>query len=525
MRVAFRVDASPEIGGGHVMRCLTLARALVAERQAECAFLSAAGTGETVPALVRAGLPIFDVDGLSAEPPAEFRAHWPDGVDCVIVDHYGIESEVECHFRTWAKSVVVIDDLANRRHDCDLLIDQTFGRTADAYRQWVPENCLVLTGSAYALVRPEFAAARPMALARRAAGGPVRRILVSLGLTDLGGITGRVLRAVLALKLPCAIDVVLGGRAASLAEVQALARDHPEVTVHIDLDTAEMVQLMVDVDMAIGAGGTSTWERCCLGLPCIVLVLAENQFETAGRLTKAGASVAIVMVESLSAYALASAVEKLAASATDRARMAKSAAAVCDGEGGGRVVRMLVKAVARSLMGHEQLSLRPAQVDDCELLYRWRNDPQTQAMSIATVDVLWDDHIKWFEDSLRSPSRLLLVGEKEGRRVGVVRFDIRDKAAEVSVTVAPDVRRAGVGRAMLAKGCHALLVSGRVEHITARIKKQNTLSLRAFASVGFSPLCEADNILVYKLEATAVRDERQTDESHHTKFGVDPLVV
>ena len=219
--IALRVDASPEIGGGHVMRCLTLARAL-SEREATCVFLSAPGTAETVPALARAGLPVFTVDGNSGGPPPEFRAHWPEGTDCVIVDHYGIDSEIERQFRTWAKAIVVIDDLANRRHDCDLLIDQTFGRTAEEYRQWVPESCTVLAGSAYALVRPEFAAARPAALARRAATGPIRRILVSLGLTDLGGVTARVLRTLLALRLPCAIDVVLGGRAASLAEVQAL---------------------------------------------------------------------------------------------------------------------------------------------------------------------------------------------------------------------------------------------------------------------------------------------------------------
>lgn len=503
------------------MRCLTLAHALAAERQAECAFLSAAGTAETVPALARSGFPILTVEGPAAAAAPELAATWPGGADLVVVDHYGIDAEVECHFRTWAKSVVVIDDLANRRHDCNLLIDQTFGRTADAYRPWVPENCMVLTGSAYALVRPEFAAARPMALARRAAGGPVRRILVSLGLTDLGGVTARVLRTLLAPKLPCAIDVVLGGRAASLAEVRGLAQEYPDVTVHVDLDTREMVRLMVEADLAIGAGGTSTWERCCLGLPSIIFVVADNQVETAERLAKAGANVVIPGSERFDSAAFSSAVRNLASSTTDREGMAKAAGVVCDGNGTGRVVGALVIDVARNVPCAERLFLRPVQDGDCEFLYKWRNDPQTQAMSITTGAVSWDDHVRWFQASLSNPYRILLIGEKWGKRVGVVRFDVHDEAAEVSVTVAPDVRRQGVGRAMLAEGCHALLASGRVRRITARIKNRNKSSLRAFTRVGFSPCRQEGEIVVCELEAAAVWVEHDIGDRQGTPLSRD----
>jgi UDP-2,4-diacetamido-2,4,6-trideoxy-beta-L-altropyranose hydrolase len=224
----------------------------------------------------------------------------------------------------------VIDDLANRPYDCDILLDQTFGRSADDYRERIPAGAKILAGATYALLRPEFARERPAALERREEGGPVRRILVSMGTTDPGGITARIVEQLLAAAPQCAIDVVLGPQAASLDQVRKLAAEHPAISIHVDSE--RMAELMRNADLAIGAAGSTSWERCCLGLPAIVFVMADNQRVGATALNKAGVAVAVAdvgeLVENLN---------RILASPELRIRMSEKAMQVTDGLGTQRV--------------------------------------------------------------------------------------------------------------------------------------------------------------------------------------------
>ncbi|WP_043743344.1 UDP-2,4-diacetamido-2,4,6-trideoxy-beta-L-altropyranose hydrolase [Paramagnetospirillum magneticum] len=305
--ICFRADASAAMGIGHVMRCLTLADELT-RRGAACLFVSAAGTAELVPSLP---YPVVTPDRL------------PFGAALVVIDHYGIDAAEEARIRSMSRAVMVIDDLPTRRHHSDLLLDQTFGRSAGEYRELVPHNSLVLAGSDYALLRPQFAAARPAALARR--DGSLRRLLVSLGGTDPDNVTGAVLRAVAGSGL--AIDVIMGVRAPHLDAVKAQAAAMARVTVHVGVP--DMAGLMAGADLAIGAGGTSTWERCCLGLPTLMLVIADNQRDVA-RLVGASGAARLIAVDDLPAA--------LALSAAELGAMSAAAAKLCDGRGAARTV-------------------------------------------------------------------------------------------------------------------------------------------------------------------------------------------
>jgi UDP-2,4-diacetamido-2,4,6-trideoxy-beta-L-altropyranose hydrolase len=294
LRIAIRVDASPVIGGGHVMRCLTLATAL-AKRGDDIVFVCAAGTLDVVPALAACGFAVVEGADFASAAAIEtaVRLRWLDGADWLIFDSYSIDALLERALRGAARRIMVIDDLANRPHDCDVLLDQNLGRRAEDYAGLVPSSCCVLAGTGYALLRPEFAAARTAALARRESaftrGQPVARILVSLGMTDFGGLTERVVRAVIEANTGAMIDVVLGRGAPSLAALRALAAERHDVVLHVD--DADMCQLTADADLAVGAAGSTSWERCCLGLPTIMLVLADNQREVARALVAAGAAV------------------------------------------------------------------------------------------------------------------------------------------------------------------------------------------------------------------------------------------
>jgi len=185
---------------------------------------------------------------------------------------------------------MVIDDLADRPHACDLLLDQTFGREATDYHPFVPAACRLLCGSQYALLRPEFAALRPYSLQRRAQP-TLRELLITMGGVDKDNATGQVLQALRSCRLPadCRITVVMGATAPWLDEIRKEAQDMPWPT-RVLVGVSDMAQLMADSDLAIGAAGATSWERCCLGLPTIMLVLAENQRKIAEELCEAGAA-------------------------------------------------------------------------------------------------------------------------------------------------------------------------------------------------------------------------------------------
>jgi UDP-2,4-diacetamido-2,4,6-trideoxy-beta-L-altropyranose hydrolase len=270
---------------------------------------------------------------------------WPFGCDILIVDQYSLGTAFETRCRGWANRIVVIDDLANRSHDCDLLIDTTFGRMAADYFPLVPARALVLVGAQYAPLRPEFAARRAESLGRRAAFGKVERILVSLGLTDVGGITEQVVRVMRDVPPNVWIDVVIGAAAPSRSGLEELAAKEPRLCLHID--PLDMAGLMVKADLAIGAGGTTGWERCCLGLPTLMLVLADNQEMNAKELERAGAAVRVGYQAKINPRMIGKALITLIAEPNRLRGMSEQAAAICDGRGVERVYKNILSVNAR----------------------------------------------------------------------------------------------------------------------------------------------------------------------------------
>lgn len=307
MNVVFRADASIDIGTGHVMRCLTLAAEL-RERGATCRFICRAHSGHLIDAIRQHG---FAVDALPAAPLKAVNSHlrhaaWlgtdqasdaretlaaiaGQTVDWLIADHYGLDIAWGRVLRPACRRIMVIDDLADRQHDCDLLLDQNLGRLASDYGGLAPPCCRLRIGPVYALLRPEFAALRSRSLARRATLPGIRQLLVAMGGVDKDNATGKALVALGAASLPadCRICVVMGPHAPWLKQVREQLARLPWAT-EMQVDVRDMASLMADSDLAIGAAGTSAWERCALGLPTLVAVLADNQRRCAAALAAAG---------------------------------------------------------------------------------------------------------------------------------------------------------------------------------------------------------------------------------------------
>lgn len=268
-------------------------------------------------------------------------------VDLLVVDHYRLDQAFERACRGFARRIAVIDDLANRAHDADLLLDQTFGRSEGDYLGLVPEGCTLLCGSRYALLRQDFAKLRESALAKRWARGAVQRILIAMGAADAADLTSLALTAATRvaerLDRPLVVDVILGGGAPRLDAVRHRLSGVPAWAVHVDVPGGALAELMASADIAIGAAGTTSWERCCLGLPSVVVVAADNQAKTAAELAAAGAC---TVVRADAAEDIAAAVVAVCRDQDARLAMSEAAAAVCDGAGPARVVEAVEAMVA-----------------------------------------------------------------------------------------------------------------------------------------------------------------------------------
>ena len=359
MQIVFRADASLEIGTGHVMRCLTLADAL-RDCGAACRFVCRDLPGNLIADIGQRGyaLHVLPAPTLARQPPAtsahatwlgvptaldaaQTRAALGAGVDWLVVDHYALAADWEAQQHPACHRLLVIDDLADRPHACQMLLDQTFGRKANDYHQRVTSACKLLCGTRYALLRPEFAAMREYSLQRRATP-QLKQLLITLGGVDKDNTTFKVLNALLHCPLPqdCRIIVVMGSTAPWLVEVQRLAASMPWDTV-VQVGVDNMAQLMADSDLAIGAAGSTSWERCCLGLPMAIMVLADNQRYAALSLEKVGAA-RMLQPDGRLPKQLAELIDEASHSETCLRQLSESARAITDGQGVQRVACRLM---------------------------------------------------------------------------------------------------------------------------------------------------------------------------------------
>lgn len=331
-RILIVVNAGPEIGGGHVLRSVTLARALAAQG-ATCRFIG--------PPAIDAILDAFAPDAERTAGGDLAALADAEAFDGIVFDHYDLG---ETDHRAFAKGrpVLVVDDLADRALGGDIVVDAGPARKAEDYLGLTADETRLLLGPSFAAVRPEFAALRGPALAWR--GEPVQRVLIAMGLTDLDGVTARIVERVRPRLRDEGIDVVLGAAAPSAPGLTKIARRDPRLLLHVD--TPHMARLTAEADIGIGAPGSSTWERCTLGLPSVLVVLADNQRPTASALAERGAALVVDIAAPDFEADFDRAFGKLLRDAGARRGLAARSAELCDGQGAGRVAEAFLRLIA-----------------------------------------------------------------------------------------------------------------------------------------------------------------------------------
>jgi UDP-2,4-diacetamido-2,4,6-trideoxy-beta-L-altropyranose hydrolase len=358
MNIFFRTDSSEKIGSGHVSRCLALA-ALLKYHGNNVSFISRPLPGNITGLITGAGfemhlLPLIrnrDDYKQDRMPYSMWLAtSWEEDAyetinfligkdpDWLIVDHYGLEQQWETSVSRYVKTIMVIDDLADRYHNCDLLLDQNLCPDWESrYSNLVPAHCRLLLGPHYALLRKEFMDAR-RSLSER--NGHISRILVFFGGTDPYNLTGKALAAINKLNMPdLIVDVIVGSTNPNREKVRELCNQRPNTNYYCQI--RNMASLMAKADLAVGAGGSATWERCSVGLPTVTLNFAENQRPIASAVSEKGASIDLGWASDVSADKLRDIIEMLINSPERVKEMARIAFAMVDSCGAERVLEYL----------------------------------------------------------------------------------------------------------------------------------------------------------------------------------------
>ena len=486
MRVAIRVDASVDMGVGHLMRCLALADAMQ-DRGSEITIISRYMPAALIAQVTGRGHQFFLQD--TQDEGQESVAHWNvefdilqtldilgrvGRFDVMIVDHYALDYKWEQVVRQMVDLIVVIDDLADRRHECDVLIDQNCYPDLELrYDALVPSACVKLLGPKYAMLRSEFESARQTPDSR---DGSVRRILIFFGGTDAGGETIRSLQVLKEIaRHDIALDVVVGAANTRALEVKALCSHMENTHFHCQVDN--MSVLMENADLCIGAGGTTTWERCCLGLPAIVIAIADNQRPGAEELARRGVVIYLGSSENSAVPVLKDAINLalhnpyLLTSLTEKGR------ALIDGRGLQRVLKNILR---------EKIEIREVVKADCDAIFQWRNHVETRRNSFDQAPLSKETHDAWFFNSLLNPDRKILIGAVRGDPVGVLRYDLQAHSAMVSIYLVPGKTGKGYGASLL-RAARLWLHEERPEIriLEAHIREGNAASIAVFGEDGF----------------------------------------
>lgn len=490
-KIAFRVDASGLTGSGHFVRCLTLAEALrkqgaktrfvcrylpanlrdeLATKGHECVLLSSADGGFSG----SDGLAHTSWLGVAQDQDAidSIQSLFPESWDWLVVDHYALDSRWETQLRHVAKRILAIDDIADRSHDCDLLLDQNlYSDMETRYVGKVPARCLRLLGPRYALLREEFSNLRRQAEPK---DGPVRRLLVFFGGVDTSNFTGKVVETLSKMAVSnLRVDVVVGAQHPCREEIVVSCAEAGFIS-HVQ--TNRMQELMLEADLAIGAGGSATWERCCLGLPALVFCTAENQKRQIEDAARHGL-LYTVEAEGDLGKTIARHFQALAENINVRRIISRKGMRAVDGRGVSRVI---------ANMDGGDIQLRRATKEDAEDLFLWRNHSTMREASRNTEVMDRQGHHEWLGAILADSSRALLIGQIDDTPIGVVRFDLRNDEAEISIYLVPDQLDSGFGRPLLRSAENWLATNlPDVCRIAAHVRDSNERSRKFFLSAGY----------------------------------------
>ena len=519
INILIRCDASNSIGSGHVMRCRSLGQELQF-RGANVIFICRDLPGN-LNQTIKKDFQILELpfkkpdtnrlDNNSAPTSRDLYQQWlgcPQSIDAretlhallkikttkhdwLIVDHYGLDCTWESLIVKGLESrnrhklkILVIDDLADRAHQANILLDQNFyGNSAEKrYQNLLPKNCKQLLGPHYALLSPEYALLHNI-LPRRE---KLLRVLIFFGGVDAADCTTKCLEALDTKEFESIhVDVVLGSQNSNRESIKQLVNKRGNTSLHNPMES--LAGLMARADLAIGAGGSTTWERACLGLPSLVIAIAKNQLPIAESLSKQGYIRFLGTSKNVNISTIRDELSLIAESKWPLA----SGHELTDGLGTKRIASALLSC-------NSGINLRPIRLNDEDLLLRWANDTIVRANSLNKNKISPTEHHSWFRASLKNPDILHWIGiDDYGLPIGQIRLNRNKETKQVRLSFSLDLiaRGHGLSKELLLKCLTAMEnIWGNDIEVIAEVLVSNKASQACFAGANFIP--DPDNKLI-----------------------------
>ncbi|AKP72997.1 UDP-2,4-diacetamido-2,4,6-trideoxy-beta-L-altropyranose hydrolase [Piscirickettsia salmonis] len=491
MKVIIRTDSSFLIGSGHVMRCLVLADLLNIAGHT-VSFICRDLPGNFNKYIVERGyaiaiLPLSDKEkkkylkielvddyelwrgvALKTDSQETRNALIDKKVGLLVVDHYGIDCVWHKQLRDCVDKIMVVDDLANRQHDCDVLLDHNFYIGLEKrYDNLVPKKCKKLLGPGYALINPKLKAV----LEHRKHSGKldknntIKNILVFLGGVDGEDYTDRILAQVLVIKRfeSCVFNVVLGSNNPNKSALKKKYCEYDNVVFHVQPDYYHA--LMEKADLAIGAGGVSQLERSYIKIPSFVQAVAENQKK---------------IVKEMRLYGYIQSIESLSELGDKNLNFNE--------------LECHILSISELFNDNKntELSSRLVNEKDMKDIYEWRIHPSIVSVSASKQAFSFSEHRAWFLEKLQSDDSYFLMFECLGFKVGVIRFDIKGrKLAVVNIFLNPLYINQGYGKKILKYGLSEFFKNTTITEVRADILEENIKSKRIFIRCGFNKYKES----------------------------------
>ena len=512
MNIVFRADASLKMGSGHIMRCITLAEELK-RNGADVSFISRAHEGNLNSLIDKKNIKVVELPKVEVfeksnnKTKGDNYGEWLgvsqeqdslETIKClgnskpnwIIIDHYGLGQTWEKFIRPHVGNIMVIDDLANRHHECDILLDQNWFEDFDRrYKDLVPINCTLLLGPEYVLLREEFPETRKKYKLQDK--DVVRHIFVFFGGSDIYNLTGMTLKALSNSNLSdLHVDVVIGENNPHQSEIKELASARPHTKLHIQVDNISSI--MEKADVAIGAGGVNTWERMCIGLPALVISFAENHTLLLSDLMKNRFIYYLGSIKNIDISFISENITNVINNSSSLIAQRKKIYKLVDGLGCQRVVDWLIGDLS-----NQNWMAKNASLKEMEIYWFWANDKQVRENALNKEFITWDNHVEWFKSKLvdkKCSLYLILVNDNP---VGQVRFDNEGNYARIDYSVAKQFRGRRLGKSLLDFAIKEFYKYSK-QKILGEVLPDNISSARIFESLGFMKQIKKKNKIYIK---------------------------
>lgn len=490
--VFVRCDAGTQLGMGHLVRCLSLSHMVrhyfkvqfilqETDRTAYEWILSHGFTYLTLPRNID-----FNADCNQLVRLLEKNAQQND---LVVLDGYHFQSSYQKNLFDAGYKVVAIDDLHSWHHSAHLVINHAPGITSHVYD--VASNTRLLLGSAYALLRPEILqASREMRHIRA-----IESVLISMGASDADNCT-LFFAEILTKHFPALrVQLLVSSINPHLEEILRFAEDHsPAISLHINLNTSELVYQLQRADAVICPASTISLEACALGCSILTGFTAENQQGILSGLTAAGAAISLGHFQTLDPNATRQKIESFFSDSALRQQQQVNQRMLIDGHSGLRIALHFLE-ISRSA------SHRKATLEDAQQIFDWANEPAVRANSFQSEPISWDNHLQWYTQALQTPALSIRLYFVDHMAAAQMRLKTEDATATISYSVAPHLRGQGLGTWLLQHIC--LLTAIEMPHIQwlqGWVKKANVASIKAFERSKFTIVEEMEDRVLFKLQ-------------------------